>query len=52
MTMIATFTYNGDGQRVKQVLKVGSMDVTTVFIGEYYQKTGTSVIKYYTAGAQ
>ena len=46
--VMASFVYNGDGQRVKQTLN----SVTTVFIGEYYQQTGSSVTKYYTAGAQ
>ncbi len=50
--MIATFTYDGDGNRVKSVM--GSE--TTVFIGGYYEVTnpgsGQTVTKYYFAGAQ
>jgi len=48
-TTIATFTYDGDGQRVKAAL--GS--VTTVFIGGYYEwhSDGTTV-QYYLAGSQ
>ena len=51
-TVIATFTYDGDGSRVKSVM--GSE--TTVFIGGYYEVTnpgsGQTVTKYYFAGAQ
>jgi RHS repeat-associated protein len=42
----ATFTYNGDGQRVKSV--VGA--TTTVFIGNYYELSGSTTRKYYYAG--
>jgi len=44
----ANFVYNGDGQRVKQ--KVGA--TTTVFIGNYYEQTGSNVTKYYYANGQ
>jgi RHS repeat-associated protein len=42
----AAFTYNGDGQRVKQTIN----NVTTYFVGNYYEKTGSTVTKYYHAG--
>jgi hypothetical protein len=41
-----TFTYDGDGNRVKSVM--GS--TTTIFIGGYYEATGSSITKYYFAG--
>jgi YD repeat-containing protein len=46
--VVATFTYNGDGQRVKQTLN----GVTTTFVGETYEITGAAVKKHYHAGAQ
>jgi YD repeat-containing protein len=36
--VMATFTYNGDGQRVKQTLN----GVTTTFVGETYEITGAA----------
>ncbi len=45
-TTIATFVYDGDGQRVKSTLN----GVTTTFVGNYYEKTGTSITKYYYMG--
>jgi len=43
----ASFVYDGDGARV-----VSTMDgATTVFVGSHYEKVGTSVTKYYMAGA-
>jgi RHS repeat-associated protein len=46
----ASFVYNGDGQRVKST----AGGVTTVFIGNYYQWTGSTstAIRYYYAGSQ
>jgi len=44
----ATFVYDGDGKRVAQTLN----GVTTYFIGNYYEVTGSAVTKYYFAGAQ
>jgi RHS repeat-associated protein len=44
----ASYVYDGDGQRVKAT--VGG--VTTVYIGNYYERdNGTTVRKYYYAGA-
>ncbi|MFZ6027927.1 MAG: RHS repeat-associated core domain-containing protein [Chloroflexota bacterium] len=44
--VITTFTYDGDGNRVKSV--EGS--TTTVFVGTHYEVSGSTVTKYYTAG--
>jgi hypothetical protein len=43
---IAAFTCNGDGQQVAQTIN----NVTTYFVGNYYEKTGSTVTKYYYAG--
>jgi RHS repeat-associated protein len=45
-TVVAAFTFDGDGNRVKSV--VGTE--TTYFIGGYYEVTGSTVTKYYFAG--
>jgi len=47
-TVIATFTYDGDGKQVKSTIN----GVTTYYVGAYYQKEGTVVTKYYYAGAE
>jgi RHS repeat-associated protein len=44
----ATFVYDGDGQRVKATF--GSS--TTVYIGNYYEQTGSTIRKYYYANGQ
>jgi len=44
----ATFVYDGDGRRVAQTIN----NVTTYFVGNYYEVTGSTVTKYYYAGAQ
>ncbi len=36
-SMSASFVYDGDGNRVKSTIN----DVTTYFIGSYYEVTGT-----------
>jgi YD repeat-containing protein len=41
---VTTYTYDGDGNRVR--LNDGTN--TTVFIGGWYEKTGTAIRKYYT----
>jgi RHS repeat-associated protein len=41
------FTYDADGKRVQQVLN----NATTKFIGNHYEVEGTTVRKYYLAGA-
>ena len=43
----AAFVYDGDGARVKSVMD----GATTIFVGSHYEKVGTSVTKYYMAGA-
>ena len=42
----ASFIYDGDGRQVKSV--VGG--VTTYYVGNHYEKKGTTVTKYYFAG--
>ena len=46
----ATFTFNGDGQRVKSVMD----GETTLFVGGHYEVTnpgaGQTITKYYMAG--
>ena len=44
--VVAEFVYDGEGERVKAT--VGG--VTTVYVGEYYEKQGSTVRKYYYAG--
>jgi len=43
----ASFVYDADGKQVKST--VGS--VTTYYVGQHYEKKGTTVTKYYFAGA-
>jgi len=45
---VTRFVYDGDGNRV---LRIGP-EGTTVSIGEYYEKRGSVVTKYYYAGGQ
>ncbi len=45
----ATFTYDGDGNRVKSIF---NGTTATYFVGSYYEVTGSTVTKYYYAGAQ
>gem|GEM_PF-1646566 len=47
--VVAAFTYDGDGQRVKSV--VGA--TTTAFVGSYFEWTGSTstMVKYYYAGS-
>ena len=53
---MATFVYNGDGQRVKSVMTTNLGSTTTYFAGAHYEVvegyTGTQVNKYYYAGSQ
>jgi len=46
--VIATFVYDGDGQRVKATFG----GTTTVYIGNYYEQTGSTIRKYYYAGGR
>ena len=43
----ASFVYDGDGNRVQSTIN----GVTTVYIGNYYEKSGDNITKYYYAGA-
>jgi len=47
-SVIATFVYDGDGWRVKATVN----GTTTVYIGNYYEQTGSTIRKYYYAGGQ
>ncbi len=44
----ASFVYDGDGRRVKATFGTE----TTVYIGDYYEQTGSMIKKYYYAGGQ
>jgi RHS repeat-associated protein len=45
----AAFTYDGDGRRVKSTF---NGTTTTYFVGAHYEVTGSTITKYYYAGAQ
>ena len=45
---MATFVYDGDGRRVKSTIN----GTTIYFVGAHYEVTGSTVTKYYFAGAQ
>ena len=45
----ATFVYDGDGKRVKSTF---NGTITTYFAGAHYEVTGSTITKYYYAGAQ
>jgi RHS repeat-associated protein len=49
-TTIATFVYDGDGNRIKSVVN----GVTTALVGTHFEWTGSTstMVKYYYAGAQ
>ena len=47
-SVIATFVYDGDGKRVKATVN----GTTTVYIGDYYELTGSTGRKYYYANGQ
>ncbi len=47
----ASFTYDGDGKRVKSVLTTNLSTSTTIFVGNHYEITDGVVTKYYFAGA-
>ena len=47
-TATASFVYDGDGNRVRATVN----GTTTTFVGTYYELTGSTVTKYYMAGAQ
>lgn len=39
----AAFTYDDNGKRVKSTIN----SVSTIFVGNYYEKTGSTIAKYY-----
>jgi hypothetical protein len=43
----ANFYYDADGKQVKSIVN----GVTTYYVGQHYEKKGTTVTKYYFAGA-
>jgi RHS repeat-associated protein len=45
----ATFVYDGDGKRVKSTI---NGTITTYFAGAHYEVSGSTITKYYYAGAQ
>ena len=45
------FVYDGDGNRIKQVV-TGSPNVVTLYINKYYEKTDTEVTTSYYLGGQ
>ena len=47
-SLTASFVYDGDGRRVKSTIN----GVTATFVGTHYEVTGSTVTKYYFAGAQ
>ena len=44
----ASFVYDGDGNRVQSIIG----GTTTIFVGNYYEVTGSSITKNYYAGTQ
>ena len=44
----ASFVYDADGQRVKGTIN----GVTTVYVGNHYEKQGSTIKKYYSPGGQ
>jgi hypothetical protein len=48
----ASFTYDGDGKRVKSVMTTDLGATTTYFVGAHYEIANGVVTKYYYAGAQ
>ena len=45
-TLTSSFVYDGDGVRVKGTVN----GVTTIYVGEHYEVSGTTVKKYYSSG--
>jgi RHS repeat-associated protein/CSLREA domain-containing protein len=48
----ASFTYDGDGKRVKSVMTTTISTTATYFVGAHYEVTNGVVTKYYYAGSQ
>jgi RHS repeat-associated protein len=47
-TTIASFVYDGDGNRVQSIIG----GTTTTFVGNYYEVSGDNITQYYYAGTQ
>jgi RHS repeat-associated protein len=45
----ASFVYDGDGKRVKSIINNA---ISTYFVGGHYEVSGSTITKYYYAGAQ
>jgi RHS repeat-associated protein len=52
LSPLSCFLQKADGKRVKSVMQTNVEAVTTYFVGNHYEVTGTQVNKYYYAGAQ
>ncbi len=48
----ATFSYDGDGKRVKSIIETNVGSTTTYFVGNHYEVSNGVVTKYYYAGSQ
>ena len=51
-SVTTTMVYDGDGVRVKKTVDDGSTVTTTYYVGNWYEKTGTEVTKYYYHGGR
>jgi YD repeat-containing protein len=47
-SVVATFVYDGNGNRVKATVN----GTTTIYVGNYYEKTGSAIRKYYYFAGQ
>ena len=47
-----TYSYDGDGNRVKKEVNTGLNTTTTRYVGNYYEVDGGTVIKYYYFGGR
>ena len=50
--MATTYGYDADGNRAKQVVTSGSVTLTTYYVGNHYEVTGTTATSYYYLGTQ
>jgi RHS repeat-associated protein len=52
-TLTASYTYDGDGNRVRSVITAGSQVTETHYVGQHYEKTvGSGDTKYYFIAGQ
>jgi RHS repeat-associated protein len=52
-TLTASYTYDGDGNRVRSVITAGSQVTETHYVGQHYEKTvGSGDTKYYYIAGQ